>query len=35
MDVLMRDREFREAMLENGGDMLEDFMSVVMKRIRP
>ena len=35
MEVLMRDREFREAILENGGDMLEDFMSVVMKRIRP
>ena len=35
MDVLMLDNEFREAMIENGGDMLEDFMSVVMKRIRP
>ena len=34
MDALMLDKDFREAMMENGGDMLEDFMSVVMKRIR-
>ena len=35
MDVLMCDRDFREAILENGRDMLDDFMGVVMERIRP
>ena len=33
MDTLMKDRAFKELMLEEGGALLGDFMSVVEKRI--
>ena len=34
MDVLMKDEKFATSMVENGGDMLRDYMSNVSKRIR-
>ncbi|KAL9639275.1 MAG: hypothetical protein Q9164_001021 [Protoblastenia rupestris] len=34
MDTLMKDSNFRDIMIEDGGDMLADFMSMVARRIR-
>ena len=33
MDVLMKDKAFKELMFEDGGALLGDFMGVVEKRI--
>ena len=34
MDTLMKDSNFKNIMIEDGGDMLADFMSMVARRIR-
>ena len=33
MRVLMKDEEFKDLMIENGGPLLQDFMKMVIKRI--
>ena len=33
MDILMEDPEFRDIIIEDGGDILEDFMTMVARRI--
>ena len=33
MDTLMKDKNFKDLMIEDGGEMLGDFMEMVRKRI--